>query len=1668
VIKLKTREKILIVEDDILQAKSLSNHLSSFGYDVLPHADSVDKVMQCLEKMKPDLILMDISLKGRMDGIEGTNQIRSRFDIPIVFVTAYSSENLIKRAKETEPYGYIIKPFSKSDVKTAVELALYKHEIDRKLKVSEEKYRDLVDNSGIGILIDNETGGFNYFNNRFATIFGYSKAEMKGQRIDSLVHPDDVGWVMKRHADRISGKRRRSKYEFRGIQKDGSTIYIEVIANTIKENGKITGTRSFIADITERKQADMALKESLKEWSSTFNSMNDSICLLDKDSTILKCNRKTSDMLHKPMKAILGKKCWEVVHGTTKPIENCALIRMKKSKKRESVEVNLGNRILNVFVDPVFDDNNKIVKVVHIIEDITERKRAEEKLKKSEHSLKATQALAHMSGWEYNLKTQAVVWSDEMYCIFGLDPEDGPPSWPAGHEKLIHPDDWKWASKIIEESVKEGKNYEFDDRFFRPDGSIGWLHVIGEIQLGKDGTPEKIIGTVHDITQRKRMERQLRDSEIKLKIRNRISEIFLTIPDENMYKELLDVILEAMESEFGTFGYFSEDGSFVTPAITRKIFWEKCNVPEKEIIFKRGQFSGIWEKAIKEKRTHYDNEGPFNTPKGHIPIKNTMVTPVYFQNKLISAIHVANKSTDYDEKDKSLFEMIANHIAPVLNARLQRDREELSRKKAEWRLKERMKELTCLSNLRQDMLAHLNIDTFFGRIVKHLLPAMQFPEITVPVVEFDGKRFTTEKFTEGISHTIRSNIKVEGEDRGYVSIQYTEEKPFIIPEEQNLIDAIASEMGFWLERKFADQKIEQSKIRYQKLFNRVLTPIFLLNPETQIIEEVNIAGMRIAGYTSEDLIGSPFKKVMPEYRQKIKKLLKVIEEEEEEEEEELRLTNKIICTKKGEKRIVDAVLSYYVYSDKPLIQIIMTDITERKRTEEALQESEERFSLFMDYFPACAFIKDQETRTLFVNKYMDDMFGAKEWLGKTVFELFPSDVAEKMMADDRITLDSGYRTSVEELPDKNDVVHIYETYKFRLDRHNKPPLLGGIALGITERKKAEEALKESEEKLKLSMKSAGEGMWEWDFTTDEAYFDDVCLQILGYKPGEIQKKVEWWWNQCHPDDVAPTKKAVKDYIEGRTKNYSVEFRLRSKCGKYIWVSSNGAVVRKDEDDKPLYMIGIHQDITERKRVEEAIQKEHTFTNAILDTAGALMVVYDSEGRIIRFNKACMRTTGYSFLEMKKKHVWDKLVIPEELERVQSDFKTMSAGVMVKKSENHWLTKDGDLRLISWSNTVLLDEEDTVEFIIAIGIDITERRKYETALRKSEDQYRVLIESSEDPICLMDQELNYLVANEKLLSRLGKSMDEVVGHGYREFHTTGKTKEFSKQLNEVVKTGRPVFYEHRSEKDGHYFLRTLSPVIDPRTGKIMAVTVISKDITEHKKEEQQLKAYQYQLRNLASELTLAEEKERRRIASELHDSIAQELVVWQMKLEEIQDSASTKEIAESLGEIVKGIEKTTQVTRTLIFEISPTILYELGLEAALEWLAEIFQQEHGITMHVNYDSRQKSLSEDVEVFLFKAVRELLINVIKHAQAERVQISIVRSTADMIISVQDDGIGIKVSPEDFQRIGMTGFGLFNIRERLHQIGGRMEIDSRSKQGTRVNLMAPILHNESMEKE
>ena len=253
-------------------------------------------------------------------------------------------------------------------------------------------------------------------------------------------------------------------------------------------------------------------------------------------------------------------------------------------------------------------------------------------------------------------------------------------------------------------------------------------------------------------------------------------------------------------------------------------------------------------------------------------------------------------------------------------------------------------------------------------------------------------------------------------------------------------------------------------------------------------------------------------------------------------------------------------------------------------------------------------------------------------------------------------------------------------------------------------------------------------------------------------------------------------------------------------------------------------------------------------------------------------------------------------------------------------------------------------------------------------------------------------------------------------------------------------------------------------VQERTTQLVTTNeLLNLEIEERKFNEKKLLEHQDKLRSLSSALLLTEERERRRIATELHDRIGQNLAITKIKLGGLRETlASNKADAKSLDNILGIIEQTIQDTRSLTFELSPPVLYMLGLEAALAWLADQTGEKHGLRVEFKDDGKPKPLDKGCRVTAFQAARELLFNTVKHARAQNTTISIKRDENAVCIDIEDDGIGFDSSEIEAIETGSKGFGLFSIRERLGRIGGHLEIKSEPGRGTRASLVLPLVDN------
>jgi two-component system sensor histidine kinase UhpB len=263
-----TKKQILIAEDERIVAEDVKTKLEQVGYAVVGIVNSGEESVKRSEKLKPDLVLMDIVLEGKMDGIEAAAEILSKLNIPVVYLTAYSDKKTLKRAKVTEPFGFIIKPFEAQDLFTSIEMALYRHTLRNMLKESEERYKALFDRSLSYIYLHDFSGQFIDANDAALKALGYRRKEILPLNFASLLDKSQQPKAKQSLEEIIRTGHQKKPDEYKLRRKDGHYIWVETEGSLIYKDGKPYAIQGIGRDITERKEAEETLKESREQLRS--------------------------------------------------------------------------------------------------------------------------------------------------------------------------------------------------------------------------------------------------------------------------------------------------------------------------------------------------------------------------------------------------------------------------------------------------------------------------------------------------------------------------------------------------------------------------------------------------------------------------------------------------------------------------------------------------------------------------------------------------------------------------------------------------------------------------------------------------------------------------------------------------------------------------------------------------------------------------------------------------------------------------------------------------------------------------------------------------------------------------------------------------------------------------------------------------------------------------------------------------------------------------------------------------------------------------------------------------------------------------------------------------------------------------------------------------------
>ncbi len=480
---------------------------------------------------------------------------------------------------------------------------------------------------------------------------------------------------------------------------------------------------------------------------------------------------------------------------------------------------------------------------------------------------------------------------------------------------------------------------------------------------------------------------------------------------------------------------------------------------------------------------------------------------------------------------------------------------------------------------------------------------------------------------------------------------------------------------------------------------------------------------------------------------------------------------------------------------------------------------------------------------------------------------------------------------------------------------------------------------------------------------------------------------------------------------------------------------------------------------EKGRWKGTLQKsEERFVTAFQNSLDAVQIVRVDDGMYVEINKGFTAVTGYQADEVIGRTVaeldiwcdpggWDRIV------------ETTLRDLSVMNMEARYRDRLGQTRTGTVSAMTM--NLKGVPHILTVIRDIDVLKKTEEALAVSEARFRELFNNMSNGVAVfraVDDGRDFVIIDFNTAAERieGVSRHEVVGRRVLDVFPSVESCGLLAVLRRVWETAVPEHYPVAIYREGALRVWKENYVYRLPSGEIIDVY---DDVTRRKQAEDKLLAYQEQLRSLTSELSLAEERERRRIATDLHDHIGQTLSVIKMKLFEVQEQCEDPGLSKPLEAAMDLLRMTIQDTRSLTFELSPPMLYELGLEAALEWLAETFQNQHGLICSFVDDGREKPLPEDLRVVLFRSVRELLVNVTKHAQVREISLDVRREEDRIKITVADRGVGFDPREISERSTRCHEFGLFNVRERLERLGGRLELHSAPGCGTTVTVSAPL---------
>jgi PAS domain S-box-containing protein len=760
-----------------------------------------------------------------------------------------------------------------------------------------------------------------------------------------------------------------------------------------------------------------------------------------------------------------------------------------------------------------------------------------------------------------------------------------------------------------------------------------------------------------------------------------------------------------------------------------------------------------------------------------------------------------------------------------------------------------------------------------------------------------------------------------------------------------------------------------------------------------------------------------------------------------------------------------------------LVQI--QDITEKTSAQDAARRAEDTFRKLFDCSPISMFLFDARGQLVNANRAALELTGMTNLQVHPQYGLLadpqmPADAPARLLAGESVRFETVYDF---------DVVRkagFYETSKTGMAQvdavitplpGNAGDTCGGYlvqAQDITERKRADSHVARLSTQRQLALDAAQMGWWHYDPYTRIVSWDERYRSLLDLEGH--QGLDELIFARVHPDDVPLLQAALGDALgDTRPPTTSLEFRIRLSNGRERWVEAfgNAAAERADDTNRVLGLYGTVRDITERKQREAQLAQLSVQRQLALHATRMGWWHYDLATERFTWDDRVQAIFELQGQEASRAAILAR-VHPDDLPRVEA-----GAQIVLGNPDPQPHTVEFRIRLPNGSERCV--ENVTIALYEGIGVsrrpvglfgtsrDITERKRIENALRESRQEFADLLESLEDGVWAAQPDGRYLYLNPAMERIYGRPPAELLADPelwLKVVHPEDALRA-RESRQKLLQDGRADLEYRILRPDGTVrWIRDRKSAVRDSEGRSLRIGGIIRDITNRMESNRQAEQYRTHLKSLATALTLTEERERRRLAANIHDDLVQILGLIQIKLADLKTSFRGGNKT-ALEEIEGLVDRSVRSSRSLTLQLSPPVLYDLGFTAAAEWLAEDMKALYGLAISVAERGQGPQLDEPRRVVLFQCLREALVNVAKHAGIPAARVRIHRGRSTVRVAVQDRGVGF--DPLEVGRHASQHFGLFSIRERLEPMGGHLAVHSAPGKGTTVVMRIPFSNPE-----